>query len=434
MNEWIETTIGEYCPFIYGKSLSESKRQKGNIPVYGSNGIVGFHDKSLVEYPGIIIGRKGSVGAIHLSEEPFWAIDTSFYIYSTNLDELYFIYFLLKTLGLDKMNSDSAVPGLNRENAHSLKIRIPKQLIEREKIGKKLAIFDHKIHLNTKTNQTLEAIAQALYKSWFIDFEPVKAKQQTLAVGGSAAEAERAAMRAISGKDDAALDALQLNDSAAYQQLQQTAALFPAALQDSELGEIPEGWEVSTIGESLETVGGATPSTKDETFWQNGNINWATPKDLSALQDFVLTDTERKITNSGLNKISSGLLPINTVLLSSRAPVGYLALTQIPVAINQGFIAIKPNKMFSSYYILQWCKANLGKIKNRAIGTTFAEISKSNFRGIKILVPSGAVTNLFSEKAEVIYKKITNNILENKKLQNIRDELLPKLLSGELTL
>src|SRR5690554_4325771 len=132
---WIDTTIGDYCPFTYGKALPKTKRIAGPFPVYGSNGCVDYHIEELINSPGIIVGRKGSCGAVHLSDKPFWPIDTSFYLVKESLNELRFIYYLLKTLGLEDMNSDSAVPGLNRENAHSLKIRIPEKKEDRERLG-----------------------------------------------------------------------------------------------------------------------------------------------------------------------------------------------------------------------------------------------------------------------------------------------------------
>lgn len=427
--EWMNATIGEYCPFIYGKSLPQTKRLKGDIPVYGSNGIVDFHNKYCVTPYGVIIGRKGSVGAIHLSEKPFWVIDTAFYVIKDDLDELRFSYYLLKTLNLDTMNSDSAVPGLNRENAHSLNIRIPKNLEDRKLIGKKLALFDQKIQLNTQTNQTLEAIAQAIFKSWFVDFDPVRAKAQAILDGKTRDEANLSAMAVISGK---AIEELSQTE---YQELWEIADAFPSELvENAEFGEVPKGWEVRKAGEVLDTVGGGTPSTKNNDFWENGDIYWTTPKDLSSLTDKILLNTDRKITQAGLKKISSGLLPVNTVLLSSRAPVGYLALAKIPVAINQGYIAIKNSDILNCYYILQWCVANMNEIKGRASGTTFAEISKNTFREISIIVPNQEILDIFKNKLESIYDQITKNAKENISLAQTRDLLLPKLSSGEIEL
>lgn len=432
--KWIDTTVGEYCPFIYGKGLPQRKRESGDVPVYGSNGIVDYHSTSYVKNYGIVIGRKGSVGAVHLSKGEFWPIDTAFYIEKESIEELYFAYFLLKSLGLEDMNSDSAVPGLNRDNAHALSIRIPESEDDRKLLGSWISQFDKKLEINSQTNQTLEQIAQALFKSWFVDFDPVKAKIAVLEAGGTTEEAELAAMSMIAAKSSEQLAELKQSKPDAYEQLAQTAALFPSAMQESELGDIPEGWSVSTIGEEVHISGGGTPSTKNKDFWENGSIHWTTPKDLSNLRDKVLADTERKITEAGLEKISSGLLPVNTVLMSSRAPVGYLALAKVPVAINQGYIAMRCEKLLSPEFTLQWAVSNMDEIKQRASGTTFAEISKKNFRPISVVVPTEGIIKKYSDQAQSLYEKIYAAVEETRALSSIRDTLLPQLLSGNKSL
>lgn len=214
-NDWIETTIGEYCPFVYGKGLPKTNRSNGVIPVYGSNGQVDIHGEAYVKTPGIIIGRKGSVGEIHLSKKSFWPIDTTFYVTKNDFNELRYTYYLLKSLGLDHMNSDSAVPGLNRENAHALKFKLPPE-DARKNIGTFLGALDDKIELNKKINQTLEQIAQTIFKSWFVDFDPVHAKAK--------------------GQKPIGMD-------------EETAALFPDSFEETELGLVPKGWKIKTLGD-----------------------------------------------------------------------------------------------------------------------------------------------------------------------------------------
>ncbi|EJK2116045.1 restriction endonuclease subunit S [Vibrio navarrensis] len=306
--------------------------------------------------------------------------------------------------------------------------------IEDQKIiADMLGAFDDKIQNNTQTNQTLEQIAQAIFKSWFVDFDPVKAKIETLAAGGSADDAELAAMGVISTKTLDELNSLKASNPEAFNKLAQTAALFPAAMQNSELGEIPVGWEISEIGNEVIVVGGGTPSTKNTEFWEDGTIHWTTPKDMSGLNCKVLTNTDRKITEAGLKKISSGLLSKNTVLMSSRAPVGYLALAKIPVAINQGYIAMKCEGRLSPEYVLLWCEHNMEEIKQRASGTTFAEISKANFKPIPVIVPTKSIIDTFTVQASDIYNIVHANVLQSETLSISRDLLLPQLLSGELS-
>ena len=209
-------------------------------------------------------------------------------------------------------------------------------------------------------------------------------------------------------------------------------AALPTRFVDSELGPVPEGWEVKAIGDVVCVRGGGTPSTKNEDFWNGGTHCWATPKDLSSLQHPVLLSTDRRITDAGVRKISSGLLPIDTVLMSSRAPVGYLALAKVPIAVNQGFIAITCTGPLKPHYVLQWLRANMEEIKGRASGTTFAEISKSAFRPIPAIVPPSTLVNAFEEYARPIVDLITHAMMESSKLAALRDYLLPRLLSGRV--
>jgi type I restriction enzyme S subunit len=170
---WTETTVGDFAPFLYGKGLPERQRnQAGTVPVFGSNGVVGMHNEALVNNAGIIIGRKGTVGAVHFCKTPFWPIDTTFYVENKPNQEIRYIYYLLRSLGLEHMNADSAVPGLNRNAAHARKILLP-PIPEQKAIASILGALDDKIELNRKMNDTIEAMARAIFKSWFVDFDPI---------------------------------------------------------------------------------------------------------------------------------------------------------------------------------------------------------------------------------------------------------------------
>jgi len=161
LEDWRVGKLGDFIELKYGKGLPERKREAGNIPVFGSNGIVGFHNKSLIKGPGIIIGRKGSIGKVVFSKEDFFPIDTTYYVDSKL--PLKFIYYLLKTLNLEKLDSSSAVPGLNRNDAYSLLVNIPNREAEQRAIASILGALDDKIELNRQMNATLEAIGQAVF-------------------------------------------------------------------------------------------------------------------------------------------------------------------------------------------------------------------------------------------------------------------------------
>ena len=314
---------------------------------------------------------------------------------SVNLDAGYLRYYLaspeMQTMLLSWAGSGGTRNALTKGMIESLEIPLP-PLPEQRRIASILGALDDKIELNRRIDETLEQMARALYKSWFVDFDPVRAKMDG---------------RWRRGEPLIGLPA-GLYD------------LFPDRLVESELGEIPEGWEVNTIGDLATIVGGSTPSTKIAEYWESGTHYWATPKDLSELTIPVLLSTNRKITDAGLGKIGSGLQPPGTVLMSSRAPVGYLAINEVPTAINQGFIAIKPKAGIPNHYLLQWCANSLEEILNYANGSTFLEISKSSFRSIRLATPNHEMLKAFDGLASNFHEKIVDNEQSNRILITIR--------------
>ena len=246
-------------------------------------------------------------------------------------------------------------------------------------------------------SQTLESMARALFKSWFVDFDPVRAKAE--------------------GRDPRLVS--------------DVASLFPNSLEESDVGEIPKGWTTEPIGELARVTGGSTPSTSEPTFWESGCHFWATPKDLSALATPVLFETERKITDAGLAQIGSGLLPAGTVLLSSRAPIGYIAVAEVPVAINQGFIAMEARDGVSNLFLRQWADSAHDEIVSQANGSTFQEISKSSFRPIRVVVPIEPVMSAFDHTARSLYRRVIASDREIHTVVALRDKLLLNLMSGK---
>jgi len=237
---------------------------------------------------------------------------------------------------------------------------LPKQ----KAIASVLSSLDDKIDLLHRQNKTLEALAEILFRQWFVE-------------------------------------------------------------------EAQEDWEEVTLDSVITVKGGTTPSTKEPECW-DGDICWTSPRDLSNHESVFLFDTDRKVTEKGLAKIGSGLLPIGTVLLSSRAPIGYLAITEIPLAINQGYIAIICDKMASNYFMYLWCKVNMEEIKNAGNGSVFQEISKSNFRSLPFVLPPSEAMLKFDEAVKTLFEKIKENKKQKLNLEKLRDTLLPKLMSGEV--
>lgn len=399
----ISLPLSEIATFKYGKTIRKQDiEDTGLYPVHSGYTTVGYLPSYMYEEPQLMIVCRGAGGTGDIKMSPPKVSITNLAIVIT-CDESKvckdYLYWVLKLADTYSLRTGSAQPQITINSLDSFNVVIHQDLSMQRSIADFLDKLDVKIGLNSQTNQTLEQMSQAIFKSWFVDFDPVKAK--------------------MNGEQPEGMDAA-------------TASLFPEKL-DSET-DIPEGWRLSEIGDEVAVVGGGTPSKKNDDFWVDGHIHWTSPKDLSGVQDKVLLDTASKLTEAGLKKVSSGLLPVDTVLLSSRAPVGYLALAKVPLAVNQGYIAMKCEKVLPPEFVLQWCVHRMDEIKQRASGSTFAEISKKNFKPISVVVPSEDVLNAYQKLVKPLYDAITSNARQSEQLSTLRDTLLPKLLSGEIEL
>jgi type I restriction enzyme S subunit len=395
--EWRASTWGEEISLEYGKALRGHDESRGRYRVFGSNGPIGWTSEPLAPGPGVILGRKGAYRGVQYSPDPFFVIDTAYYVVPKSNLDMRWLYYAIRHYKLGEVDDGSPIPSTTRAAVYMLDLDVP-PLDEQRAIAHILGTLDDKIELNRRMSETLEAMARALFKSWFVDFDPVRAKAE--------------------GRDPGLPQPL--------------ADLFPDSFEDSELGEIPRGWRVKAIDDLAEVVGGSTPKTERAEYWARGTHHWVTPKDLSRLSMPILLDTERKITDAGLAQISSGLLPKGTVLLSSRAPIGYLAIAEVPVAVNQGFIAMKPRPGTSNLFLLRWANAAHDDILSHANGSTFLEISKSSFRPIRTVAPAAPVMDAFDRVSRPIYLEVVEHERESRTLAALRDALLPKLISGEL--
>ena len=350
----------------------------------------------------ILIGLTGYVGEVAKVREPAALVlnqRVGKFFPNDGCDQD-FLYFLVSNQEFRQRvkvaSHGSAQANVSPSAIEALEVLVP-PLPGQRAIAATLAALDDKMELNRLMNETLEAMARAIFKDWFVDFGPTHAK----AAGGKPYLAP------------------ELWD------------LFPDVLDNE--GK-PVGWELSEIGKEVAAVGGTTPSKKEPSYWEGGENHWATPKDLSKLASPVLLDTDRKITDAAANKISSGLLPLGTVLLSSRAPIGYLAIAEVPTAVNQGFIAMVCEKRLPNVFVLFWCYENLDYIKGISGGSTFAEISKRTFRPVPVVVPSKQVLIAYESLIRPLYNRIVANTKESSLLAETRDLLLPKLISGEIRL
>ncbi|MBU2831867.1 restriction endonuclease subunit S [Acidithiobacillus ferriphilus] len=412
MNKWHTASFGDLTNNFDAIRIpvKETDRQSGPYPYYGASGVVDYTDKFIFDGEYLLIAEDGenlrtrNTPIAFIVNGKFWVNNHAHIVSGNDKADTRFLLYAFLSLDIGSYLTGSTMPKLTQGNLKNIQLLTP-PLPEQRRIAHILGTLDDKIENNRKTAKTLEAMAQAIFKSWFVDFDPVRAKM--------AGESEESICKRLKLTPEI-LD------------------LFPDRLVDSEVGEIPEGWRVGTFGDYADIVGGSTPSTNNSAYWLSGIHSWATPKDLSGLTMPVLLATENKITDAGLHQVSSRLLPVGTVLLSSRAPIGYLAIAEIPVAINQGFIALKPHNHEYCIFLLLLIKHNMEEIISRANGSTFLEISKAKFRPIPVVFPAQGILQSFAKLAMPLFLRIVSLEKITRLLAVQRDTLLPPLISGEI--
>ncbi|HHF6548186.1 TPA: restriction endonuclease subunit S [Haemophilus influenzae] len=336
-----------------------------------------------------------------------------------------FFYYLLKNNVhiLESRATGSTFKEISGQILKDTELSIPTPDIQ-QKIVDILSPLDDKIELNTQINQTLEQIAQALFKSWFVDFDPVRAKVQALSGGLSLEQAELAAMQAISGKTPEELTALSQTQPERYAELAETAKAFPCEMVEVDGVKVPKGWELSTIGDCYDVVMGQSP--KGETYNENkqgmlfyqgrAEFGWRFPT-----PRLFTTDPKR-------------IAEQNSILMSIRAPVGDINIALEKCCIGRGLAALQHKSKSLSFglYQIQSIKPELDLFNGE--GTVFGSINQANLKNIQIINPEEKFIQLFEKNLSSCDSKIMNNEIENNALKEIRDLLLPRLLSGEIQL
>ena len=423
--------LNEFITLQRGFDLPSNKRISGSVPVVASTGIAGYHNEIKVKAPGVVIGRSGSIGGGQYIEKDFFPLNTTLYVKDFKGHYPRFIYYLLKSIDFTSFNVGTGVPTLNRNHLSS--ILISDLGIEKEKeIANILGSLDQKIQLNTQINQTLEQIAQALFKSWFVDFDPVRAKVQALSDGLSLEQAELAAIQAISGKTPEELTALSQTQPERYAELAETAKAFPCEMVEVDGVEVPKGWLVSTISEcSLKIQNGGTPKRSNLEYWENGDISWLSSGEVC--NNKVLVQSKEYITDLGLKGSAAKLIPPYSTLVAIYASptAGKCAFSGFETSTNQAVCAIIPKEeyTFFNYYHLQLQEKYFA---NQASGSAQQNISKKIIEETPVLIPNKVILKKFNLLAKPIMNKTIENLKENNNLERKRDLLLPKLLNGEV--
>ena len=419
--------LNEFILLQRGFDLPQSDRISGDIPVVASTGVAGFHNEYKVDAPGVVIGRSGSIGGGQYIKEKFWPLNTTLWVKDFKGHDARYVYYLLKSIDFHRFNVGTGVPTLNRNHLSSVLVKNLGYINEKV-IAKTLGDLDDKIHLNNQINQTLESIAQALFKSWFVDFDPVRAKIVAKQEGNNP---EFAAMCVISGKSEVELQQMAEDDLA---ELRATAALFPDELVESELGEVPKGWEVTRFSNIVEKYidnRGKTPPIQSEGI---------PLLEVKHLPEFSLNpdlNTDKKVSLETFNTWFRAHLQENDLIMSTVGTIGRLCIVPAnrTLAIAQNILGLrfklnKVNPLFMYYQM------NSAKFRNdvdaRLVITVQSSIKRKDLETIDLLQPDIKIQNIFAEKIKPFV--LSQQSDESLKLIDIRDALLPKLLSGEITL
>lgn len=338
--------------------------------------------------------------------------------------------------GQDALNSratGSTVLGIKQSELLQIKIEVP-DMEYQEVIGKNLFMLSNKIALNTQINQTLEAMAQALFKSWFVDFDPVKAKITARANGGNDDAVRRAAMAVISGKSDSELDQFKETNHEAYAELADTADLFPEAFVESELGMIPEGWEVNEAEALFNiTIGKTPPRNEPQWFtYDKRDIKWLSIRDMGENRVFS-NDTTEYLTKEAINKFNIKIMPRNTVFLSFKLTVGRVSISNDNICTNEAIAHFPPNENIPWVWLYLYLK-NFDFSKLGSTSSIATAVNSKTIKSMPILKTNLNIYKSFNYLIGTIFEQIRQIEKEIINLAEIRDTLLPKLLSGEIDL
>ena len=404
-SEWRASTWGEEISLEYGKALRDYDKASGKYRVFGSNGPIGWTEKPLASGPGVILGRKGAYRGIEFSRAPFFVIDTAYYVVPKSEFDMRWIYYAIKYHKLGEIDDGSPIPSTTRSAVYVRDFDVP-PLAEQKAIAAVLGALDDKIELNQRMNATLEAMARALFQSWFVDFDPVRAK--------------------LDGRKPVGMDSA-------------TAALFPDSFHDSSTGPIPREWTVATIEEATSLIidyRGRTPK-KMGSDWSSTGIPAVSAKNVKGGR-LVRPDAFNFVSEELYERWMKDKLALGDILMTSEAPLGelyYLAL-DARYCLSQRIFALRANPaVCEPAYLYYWLESTgcQTDIINRGTGTTVEGIRQSELRKVSVLLPPLPIQKAASKFLAAWTEQIHQNEEQSRTLASLRDSLLSKLLSGELS-
>lgn len=405
--KWIQTTIGEQVTLQRGFDITKSEQQTGNIPVISSSGTSSMHNIAAVSGPGVVLGRKGVIGSVFYIQSDYWPHDTTLWVKDFHGNQPRFVYYFLKNfaLKLSKLDVGSANPTLNRNHVHPIETVWPSYAIQR-RIAHILGSLDDKIELNRQMNETLEAMARAIFKSWFVDFDPVRTKAE--------------------GRQPAGMDA-------------ETAALFPDGFEEVDGREVPRRWGVGPLGEHIESVKGL--SYKGEGLCNDGlpmhNLNSVLEGGgykYPGIKFYNGEYQERHIIHPG------DIIVTNTEQGFDFLLIGYPAIVpkffgETGIFSHHIFrVRPRPNSFLTNHFIYYLLMTP--SVREQVIGcTNGTTVNMMYIDGLitpQFILPSEKVIQAFEKIVSPIFEILENNEQQSRTLAQIRDALLPKLMSGEI--
>ena len=367
---------------VTGKHVKNGQIDSSSAYYISEEDYNAINKRSMVERWDVIMSMIGTVGeAAVVKNDPDYAIKNValFKCGGSEVRGKWLCYYLNSPEGKGKMLGEmkgSSQQFLSLKQLRELPIMFSEEKVPR--IVEIISNYDDLIENNQKQIKLLEETAQRLYKEWFVDLR------------------------------------------------------FPGHENTKIVDGVPEGWQIASIADICDTVGGGTPSTKIQSYYEKGDILWVTPTDITRNFSLALLDTEKKITPEGLKNSSAKMLPAETILMTSRASVGFFGMCKYEVCTNQGFISCIPKRENLQMYLLFNLKSRVEEIRQKAGGSTYLEISKTVFRELKIILPKDEMLAEYQKNVHDIFDEIYCRTEMIKSLVDMRNRLLPKLMSGEV--
>ena len=396
-SDWRSSRLGDFIEPKRGYDLPQAKRIAGSVPLVSSSGVSDYHVEAMVKGPGVITGRYGTIGQVYYVEDDYWPLNTTLYVRDFKGNDPKFISYFLKTVDFFAYSDKAAVPGVNRNHLHEASAVIPPLSIQK-KIAHFLGAIDDRITLLRETNATLEAIAQALFKSWFVDFDPVRAKQEG---------------RAPEGMDEA------------------TAALFPDAFEESELGSVPRGWRVGSLSD-LATLNPESWTAKSHPATV-AYVDLANAKgnEIAAVTEYPFDDAPSR----ARRVLRDGDTMVGTVRPGNRS-FAFIQEATSNLTASTGFAVLRPTESQNSefVYLAATQDGSIEHLAHVADGGAYPAVRPEVVAGIQITLPSGEILAVFHDVAAPLLAAVTKNQRQAQTLATLRDTLLPRLISGQLRL